>query len=302
MNGAILELANEGLRLRVAPERGGRVLSLLHVPTARELLWQQTPQADWPRYGVPEAEADVQGWDECCPAIGPGLFPPGPWGVVPNPAQGEVYALPWQCLRHTDRAITLRVHGVRFPYTLERTLELRDAATLVMHYTMRNHAALPFPYIWSLHPLLDARMGARITLPATVTAALIDSSEGGRLGAPYATVAWPLAIQADGVETDLARVVPGSGWADKLYMPRLDVGHCTVRRADGLSIALEWQTTDAPHLGIWIDTRPATGGLVALEPCRGYPDQISAAAVWGDHALLPPAGEQRWSVRMRVQA
>ena len=299
-DGMVLESAE--LRLAIAPARGGRITSLLHRPTGRELLWRQAPHVDWPRYDVAESEADVQGWDECCPAIGPGAFPPGPWQGVSNPAQGEVYALPWRVLRAGPRQAILSVHGVRFPYELERDLELVEPNVARASYRIVNHCALPFPFIWSAHPLLAAGMGARIVLPGSVREAVIDSSEGGRLGAVYERISWPHARTTDGALVDLSTVRPGAGWADKLYVPQMAEGRCRLERADGLRIGLSWKVESIPCLGIWVDTRGDGNACVALEPCLGYPDLLDEAARWGRHALLPPHGEQRWEIALTVEA
>jgi len=300
-----LVLENEALSLRIAPISGGRITSLVHRPTGSELLWRQPPLPDWPRYGVPEEAADVQGWDECCPAIGPGFFPPGPWESVQNPAQGEVYALPWQ-VQHADRRrVTLSVHGIRFPYMLEREIVLEDSpakglGVVRLRYRMANHAALPFPFIWSAHPLLDASMGARIVLPSEVQEVIIDSTASGRLGAAYEKVRWPHALQTDGRAGDLAHVAPGTGWADKLYIPHVAGGACALLRSDGLAIHFHWDVQSIPHLGVWIDTRGDGEARVALEPCLGYPDLLAGAAVWGQYQVLAAGAERRWELLVSV--
>lgn len=295
-----LVLESAELRLTLAPARGGRIISLQHRPTGQEILWRQAPHSDWPRYGVPEAEADVQGWDECCPAIGPGPFPPGPWQGVANPAQGEVYALPWRVLHADSHRAILSIHGVRFPYELERDVELVEPNMVRARYCITNHCALPFPFIWSAHPLLAAGRGARIVLPEGAREAIIDSSEGGRLGAAYDRVSWPHAHAADGTMADLAAVQPGAGWADKLYVPEMAEGWCRLERADGLRIGLTWDAAAIPFLGIWVDTRGEGNACVALEPCLGYPDLLVEAARWGHQALLPLYGERRWEIVMTV--
>jgi len=298
--GSEITLDNGTLALTVDLARGGRITSLVHLASGLELLWRHKGPEDWPRYGVPEAEADVQGWDECCPAIGPGPFPAGPWGGVHNPAQGEVFALPWQVGTVEPDSISLSVHGLRFPYRLERELYFPAADTLGLRYHIVNHGAHPFPFIWSAHPLFTAPAGARIEIPAGVREVVIDSSEHGRLGEAYDTITWPIARLATGAESDSRQVQPGSNRADKLYVPTVQEGRCSLIRADGLALSLRWDAAIIPSLGIWVDTRGAGEARIALEPCLGYPDLLAAASDWGRHAVLPPFGEMWWEMALTV--
>jgi hypothetical protein len=288
------------LSLTIDPASGARITSLIYRPSGQELLWRQPPLADWPRYDALESAADIQGWDECFPAIGPGPHPPGPWGTVYNPAQGEVYALPWQVDEASPLAAILSVHGVRFPYALTRELSLVGPGTLRLRYRAANHCAYPFPFLWSAHPLLSAPDGARIELPDSVRSVIIDSSEGSRLGDAYAEVDWPAASLASGGVTDLRIIQPGSAVADKLYVPRVEVGQCALVLNDGLTVTYTWDAERIPCLGIWIDTRGAGEARVALEPCLGYPDRIDAAAAWGRYAVIPAHGELEWEFAMTV--
>jgi hypothetical protein len=290
------------LSLTIDPARGARITSMVHRPSGQELLWRQPPLVDWPRYDAPETEADIQGWDECFPAIGPGPHPPGPWGTVQNPAQGEVYALPWQVNEVVPSAAILSVHGVRFPYALTRHLSFDGPDTLRLQYRAANHSAHPFPFIWSAHPLLTAPAGAWIELSDSVRSAIVDSSEGRRLGDAYAEVDWPEASVGSGGVTDLRVVRPGSGIADKLYVPRIEVGRCALTREDGATVTFTWDAQQIPSLGIWVDTRGEGEARVALEPCLGYPDRMDAAAEWGRYAVLPAHGEVEWEFAMTVSS
>jgi galactose mutarotase-like enzyme len=301
VNQSEILIDNGLLALAVNPGRGGRITSLRHMPTGKELLWRQPPLADWPRYDALEADADIQGWDECFPAIGPGAHPPGPWGKVSNPAQGEVYALPWMVDDTGTDFVTLSVHGLRFPYQLTRRLWFDGPDTLRLSYRALNHGAHPLPCIWSAHPLLTAPAGARIDLPDSVREVILDSSEGNRLGAPYDVVNWPIA-RAASAAADLRLVQPGSAVADKLYIPEIGPGHCSLVRNDGLILTFAWDAEAIPCLGVWIDTRGEGEARVALEPCLGYPDQMTAAWAWGRHAVLPAYGELCWEFGLTVVA
>jgi galactose mutarotase-like enzyme len=295
-------LTSNDLRVLVSPDQGGRIVSLTHRGVAQDVLWRENAGADRPCYDASADVADIQGWEECCPAVGPGPYPPGPWEGIQNPVQGEVFALPWRVLEATGNRIALAVHGVRFPYLLQRELTVSEPDVLHLRYRIENHCGLPFPFIWSAHPLFDARGGARIVLPEGVSAVFVDSSLHDHLAPARRSVGWPQARLAEGETVAFTPVQPGAGVSHKLYAVALPDGWCRLERADGLTLDLRWDPAEIPCLGIWIDTVGAGMARVALEPCLGYPDALADAAQWGRHAVLPPFGERSWEVTLQVRS
>ncbi|MBM3276275.1 MAG: DUF5107 domain-containing protein, partial [Candidatus Sericytochromatia bacterium] len=177
-------LANDTVRAVVVPAFGGKIASLVHVPSGREWLWQNpvlphhSPEYD----GNFVRDFDSGGWDECFPAIRGDYFPAGPWRGCRIPDHGELWCLPWDVVtsvgdwRNSAPAgdplrssrpppgpegawpadadcLTLRVAGVRFPVVFTRTLKLRPCG-LTVSYEVENLAPEPFPFLWCAHPLL----------------------------------------------------------------------------------------------------------------------------------------------------
>ena len=65
-------LENDFLRITVLPQLGGRIWSLIHLPTSRELLWQNPnlPPAV-AEYGAGYDSGWAGGWDEVFPSDAP---------------------------------------------------------------------------------------------------------------------------------------------------------------------------------------------------------------------------------------
>ena len=298
---AAIVLSEDELSVGVVPELGGKICSILW--RGRELLARNPLRPA--TYGRPYADFDASGFDECLPTIGACAYPEEPWQGIPVPDHGEVWSIPWS--HELDGArLRLSVHGVRFPYSFEKTVELRPPDAVRLDYALTNLSPFPFPFLWSAHPLLEPSPGMRIHLPAE-TRVLVDWSKGGRLGDSLSEHPWPLTRDRDGQQVDLGLVgSPVSGHVDKLYTARLSQGWCAVHDpADGFYVAMLFPVERVPYVGLsinqggWPVDRPAYYNL-GLEPCNGYPDRLDVAIASGDCAVADPGERIEWRLDLRV--
>src|SRR5438270_14023869 len=91
-------LENQFVRLRMLPEAGSKITSLVYLPDNREFLLQpddpsRPPQS--PGYGAPFSDFDNGGFDECLPTVAACRYP-GSSFPVNLPAHGEVWSVPWE--------------------------------------------------------------------------------------------------------------------------------------------------------------------------------------------------------------
>jgi hypothetical protein len=293
----VVALSTGGLSVSVVPELGGKVCSI--VWCGREVLARNPlrPAA----YDRPYAEFDASGFDECLPTIGACPYPEGPWQGVSVPDHGEVWSLPWS-YGVEDARLRLSVHGVRFPYTFEKSIELRSPDAIHIEYALTNLCPFPFKFLWSAHPLLAPRPGMRIHLPAE-TRVRVDWSKDGRLGDLLAEHPWPLTHDRGGQAVDLGLVGgPESGYVDKLYTTKLSEGWCAVHDpTDGFFVLMRFPVERVPYVGLsinqggWPVDRPAYYNL-GLEPCNGYPDRLDDAFASGECAEAAPGERLEWSL------
>jgi len=302
----------DGLEVALLPEVGSKMISLrssTDTGTAgREWLWQ-TPRRPFrkPDYGGAFEFYDISGFDDCFPGIGEGPYPLPPWEGVTVPDHGELWTLPWDYAIEGD-ALRLTVHGVRFPYRMEKriTLESGPAPALRVEYRLENLSPFPLRYLWSAHPLLAAMPGMRVRLPEGVCVR-VDWSKDGRLGQLGVEHAWPVARTNDGRETRLD-VLPleDAGTADKLYSTRLpstaDTGWCSLHDpASGDQLTLRFDPARVPYIGVWLNMGGWPVGPeatpcynVALEPCTGFPDRLDEAVLREEAATLAPRSVAEW--------
>ena len=122
-----VRLSNDQFSVTVAPQLGGKLVSLIHRKTRREFL-SRTKIAYRPRtYGDPFEDYERDGADECFPGIEESPYPSFPWQGASVPCHGEVWTLPWEYQVRQGK-LHMWAHGVRFPYVLERRIHFEILA------------------------------------------------------------------------------------------------------------------------------------------------------------------------------
>ena len=300
-----LQLSNAAIALDILPSVGGKIISLRSRATGREFLLPPRRPYARPTYGGAFADSDFSGWDECFPAIAPGPYPDDPWKGTAIPDHGEVWTLPWSW-RYRDGVLHMAAHGVRFPYRLERWLDLRAPDHLRVRYRAGNLSPFPFRCLWSPHPMLAPTPSWRIIMPAQGSVR-VDSSSDEWLGAYLDEVVWPVPEGA-GREVRLDRVgPPGQGYAYKVFATGLTDGWAGVHDTEtDEALLFTFSPEVIPYAGLAVATGStdptATLGYYAIvEPCNGWPDSLATAAVDGASLTLPPLGSRTWEFQLRIE-
>jgi galactose mutarotase-like enzyme len=288
----------------------GMKLTNLRRLNGREWLWRsdQIPLAP-ARPGASYIEtADSGGWDECFPTVGPCPIPGSPSGGPELPDHGELWSAAWtSSVYDSAGGTTLAGHasGAVFPYEFHRQVVLDPDEPLVrFQYRLRHTGEVPFPWIWSSHPLWNVRPGTVLSLPGIhqVKIAAVHGRAGWR---EEQIVDWPGDLGGpDGQFT----FPSDDSWAAKLFGDTQGNGHMVLtdpRRGERLEIAA--QPAEVPQVGIWINCRGwAPPGRtpyynLALEPCIGAPDRLDLAVTrWRTAETLHPGEERRWSLEVRL--
>jgi galactose mutarotase-like enzyme len=302
-------LRSASVELIAVPAIGMKLTNLRRL-NGREWLWRsdQIPLAP-PRPGASYVEtADSGGWDECFPTVGPCPIPGGPPGTPALPDHGELWSALWtSSVYDSPNGTTLAgsAQGTIFPYAFHREITLdSDEPVLHFRYLLRHTGEIPFPWIWSSHPLLNVQPGSVLTLPdvTQVKAAAVhgrtDLNEGD-------VVSWPGAI---GGQADNFTFPDDGGWAAKLFGDIGATGRMVLTDARrGERLELQVRREEVPQVGVWINCRGwAPAGRspyynLALEPCIGAPDRLDRAVLeWRTAQTLRPGEERRWSVQVRL--
>ena len=233
--GVLRILENEHLRVVLAPQSGGKLISLFSRRTNTEwLLPPLRPYAE-ARSDAGFEDWDGGGFDECLPTVAPS-------GTAPD--HGELWRRPWQ---EVDPG-TLRTTACGGALSVERRAVL-DGSSLVLHYQVKNVGQRAQSLLYSAHPLLRVEPNDRILLPDAVRSVRVEGSRKNRLGKRGDSIAWPAAKGED-----LGILGPPDGTqADKLFTGALSEGWCALFRPslqEGIKLLFDARTL--PYLGLWI--------------------------------------------------
>jgi hypothetical protein len=146
-------------------------------------------------------------------------------------------------------------------------------------------------------------------LPESIQALRLEGSGGGRLGDADATVSWPMATTADGLQPDLSIMQSAdTGFGDKLFAgPVADLdGWCALERPSvGVRIRVSFDAEATPYLGLWICAGgwPERSGpkqmCVALEPSTAPVDSLAKIGPWS--RTLPSGQSYFWQMTVDIE-
>jgi len=222
------------------------------------------------------------------------------------PDHGELWSAPWtsSVYEHAEgTTLTGSVSGTIFPYEFQREITLdRKQPVARFRYRLRHTGGMPFPWIWSSHPLLNIQPGSELTLPG-VTQVKLSAVHGRSDLSEGDVVSWPGGI---GGTADRFVAPPEGGWAVKLFADVGAEGRMQLtdpRKGERLEFVVN--PSQVPQVGVWINIRgwAAPGRSpyynVALEPCIGAPDRLDLAVrEWGAAQTLHPGEEREWSLEV----
>jgi galactose mutarotase-like enzyme len=306
--------ANNGLiALAVLPELGAKILSLRDLRTAREWLWtsDRLPLSRQP-YGVSYIKnADTGGWDECFPTVAacdyPADEPPG----LALPDHGDLWSQPWtsSVQRHDERLdIVTACSGIALPCEFTRSLSLRaGAASVDMHYTVRNVGAYDIAFIWSAHPLLRIEEGMTLEFPVSARFNVYSATARTQLPRRYG-LHWPMPVRRDGRDIQLEPLPgPEAGVAFKIWSEPLNEGWSRLVARDG-ALTMRFDVAEIPQVALWVNVGgwSGIGGEpyfnIALEPCIGAQDSLAEAVKhYRQYAILRSGETRRWALTVELE-
>lgn len=276
-------LANDAVSLSIAPELGGRIVSLRDrisrrewldgwAPVSKRRIWRPTDPANF-------ETGPGAGLDECLPTVLPckiGRKSLPDHGDLWNEAPGfEVdpkggFSCRWDLKSLPlgfERRIWLGKNQVRFDYQIE------------------NRADTPTPFLWAWHPLFTWKRGDQIR----TTEKTCLSPGGGEV------LPWP------GNDLSRASFPKGATPAAKVFLGPLAKGSAEIHAASGARLSLAWPAALFPYAGIWI-TRGFWKGLHhwAIEPTNAPVDRLSDIHEPSPLSLLAPREVRGWTLRVKL--
>lgn len=288
---SLLTLANDRIRLRVAPDFGARITELVDLGSGRNWLVKGSLS------GSAGNEAsylgdEARGWDECFPTIAPCIHPG--W-EKPLRDHGEIWGRPCACEQAGDTIkSSIRIADCVF----QRSLSLEGELVRV-RYQVDNQSDVARPYLWSQHCLLAIREGDQLQLEGL--GALQVTSASGLAKSLEQSFVWP---RLNAAIPDLRDPqAHASGWACKAYADVDGICRAGIRSASE-SISLCWPSQEVAFVGLWLnygawpESRPVD--QIAFEPTSAPADDLCSAEKAGHVRVLAPGERHEWAMTIEM--
>lgn len=259
-------LSNDDVSVSIAPELGGRVVSLRDRISGREWLDGWSP-AGKRRLWHPADPADFAtgpgaGIDECLPTVLPCSL-----GRKPLPDHGELWNRPPDFDHESAGVFSCSWRLESLPLLFTRNISPGNHEVR-FEYNLQNLADVPTPFLWAWHSLFTWRRGDQIRFGPAVNKCRTPEGE---------TLPWPEA--RPGCDLSQAIFPKGTTPAAKVFVGPLTDGLAEIRAKNGARLSLTWPADHFPYAGIWI-TRGFWKGLHhwAIEPTNAPVDRLSEVA------------------------
>lgn len=287
-----VELQAAGACVRIVPELGGRISSL--VLGGREWLW-----------GAEGEVAGAGGYQELFPTGGACVIPAGTeaFGGVTLPERGELAEQrPEIAVRggETPEAVA-RWRGARLPYVFERTVRCLTSGEVEARYAVTNEGDAPLPFVWSARVALP--LGRETRLVAFEGSPVrVYSQHGIDLMRGIAEHRWPR-FRLEKRIADMSRPdTVARAYACKLFFGQ-EASRVAVEEGPH-RLELRIDGADGVTLGVWINRRGVREGggqdaprVLALQPGLGAPDLLSEAlGSWKQAQWLAPGETREWAL------
>lgn len=283
---ALVTMRSERLEVEVAPEIGGRIVTLRNLENGYQYLWKN-PCLDLERLPA-GSEYDPNfygGIDELLPND-------IPEGVPASLDHGELWTLALEAGCSGEKLVlsgTLPICGLRY----ERTMELsQNSPELLLAYRITNTADRTREFLWKFHAALKIQEGDEILCPASSAAAADPEWSRWNQEQPFA---WP---DIQGQRADI--IPPKTSDTDFLYLYGLKAGYMGWRRPEeDLAFVYHFDKRVFPYCWYFASYGGFYGHYTAvLEPCTAMPSSLKEAAASGRCSVLQPGETLETEVRI----
>lgn len=301
-----ITIESEIIRAQFLPEIGAKIASLIYKPLNYELLVQRPGE----KYLLQPFDGDFvagecSGIDDMFPTIDACYYDRFPWAGVKMADHGEVWGLPWVMDNHQKDRLHFSVHGVRFPYRLEKWVSFTAPGILRTDYRLTNLSGFDFDFVWAAHPLFILEEGVELVLPAGIKKVVRTFSLGSENAQYGDECNWPEAILPDGSPRDFRWLRPKSAkQADKYFIKgKMPEGWCGLKyHHSNFSLAYSFPVDKVPYLGVL----PNEGGWqdlynIFLEPGTASFDRPDAARQRNEVSTLKANAVFEWHLNLTLK-
>lgn len=299
-----LTLESDLLCAQFLPGTGAKLASLVYKARNFELL-VQGPGEEYllqPFDGI-YTGGECTGFDDMFPTIDTCYYDRYPWEGIKMADHGEVWSLPWET-RIEDDCLSFAVHGVRFPYTLQKQVTFPHEHILRLDYVLTNHSEFEFDFLWAAHMMINIMDGTELVLPEgiqKIVGAFTLSGDFGKYGEEFD---WPVGELADGSQKDFRRLAPRAAKETYKYFVkgRLPTGWCAIKvHPANFSLGVSFPVQAVPYLGIL----PNSGGWrdyynIFIEPCTTSFDRPDVGRHRNELSSVKAHDQYRWHLNISL--
>jgi len=277
--------------------------SLVCKRTGYEFLVQRPSSVyrEQPFAGV-YVDGECSGFDDMFPTIDACVCENAPWQGVEMADHGEVWSLPWDVISASGDSLNMSVHGVRFPYLLEKRITLTENDSLQLKYELTNLSPFDFEYLWAGHLMINLVEGTKVCVPDDCREMVsILSNSGLKFGDVHQ---WPYLKDANGetYRADVVRPKSVKGF-EKYYFTRpLKQGWCRLEYPNQRDMMhISFSTDTVPYLGILMN-EDGWDGLynIIIEPCSVCYDRPDVAKQYGQRSVIPGKSTICWDMEISI--
>ncbi len=295
----VVTYENEYLSLKVVPELGGKIISLLYKPLNREIaLRSDRPYVPRENCGNSWYNTERDGIDEVFPYMAPVQYPYAPWTGIENPAHGELWRLKWSRIKREDATtLSFEARGKLYPFVFQRSISISQS-TVSFHYRVENVGKAPLYHNYTWHNLFAAEKGIRFEVPPD-TRVCLDWCNSTVMKPFGRTSAWKDFKDGAGNPYDLSEYHPDDKLGIKMFLGPFEDGSFTVHYPENLSMQLTWSEDVAPYIGFWISGNFKDTKCYAIEPTFAPSGNLDKLKKQGIENSIAPGKTISWSTELR---
>ena len=298
----VYALSNEHISISCIPALGGKInsITVLNDAAPYELLSRSDIPYSLRQYGMKYGRTEVDGIDECFPALNVSSYPAAPWKGAVIPDHGEVCQLIWDVVQVDDKAMICSVKGKAFPYEFIRSITLENKS-IILNYCVRNMSDHVFHCCYTFHPLFKGTDKSALSF-ADETKIQLDMSSRNYLGRAGSRYTWGDFKTRSGKLFKDQQFMTNSGRHFQYYILRAQVGQTTLRYGVGYAVTLHWPMELFPYLGVWNNQAAGPSvNQIAPEPTNSMHGRLDRAFRAKEHLSIQARGELTWQIRLDIE-
>ncbi|HBC86650.1 MAG TPA: hypothetical protein DCZ94_06830 [Lentisphaeria bacterium] len=290
-------LSNDFLAVKFIPEIGGKIISIKDAAGTEFLDRGKKPYSSrTPKMTYSDTEFD--GIDEVFPTMTECKMPAGEFKDVKLHPHGDLYRKKWT-YSLDNGILSMETSGFELPYVFKRTAKLEKSA-LVLDYTVTNNSSQPLPYIYTFHPILAAKTGSRLEMPADMKVKVSYSMKGW-LGKGGEIRKLGEIKNEDGTPFLEKMFTSSSGRYWKFFTEKLSKGEAILAHNGSSKLVMTWPADMFPYLAVWCSEGNVGGqNHIAPEPSTSIEESLEKAYAAGEARSIPAKGTDKWQIRISI--